>query len=107
MLQFTVGDNIKLSATLLLNGGKEPLGAYTAVYCAITNLTRTALANGTSVVACSIIDPLEGRVDATFPSAQTEAIVPGKYLVEFRAVAGTEKYTYDREVIEIVEGAIP
>jgi hypothetical protein len=102
--EYSTGDQIDITGTCELNGTAEDLtGA--AIAAGLVLADRSGLAAGTSQVAGSLITGT-GRVQATFTSAMTGSIVPGRYLVEVQATRAGEPVTYQVGEILIVKGTV-
>ena len=105
MQHHTVGDDISIRATLLLNNEPLKLGGY-IVQAALTKPDKKTRATGTDIVDGVIASADEGIVDFMWPRAQTADITPGLYFLEVQVTAGGLRTTWDRVEVYLDPGAI-
>ena len=106
MNRYAIGDQIPISATLLLNGAPEDLTGAT-VQAALLLPDRSALATGTAVKTTTIVSVTGGQVSATWPSSETGSLPVGTLLVEFQITRSGQPVTVEHAPIEIFQGRIP
>lgn len=105
----TVGDRIAVKVRLRLRDetGTSPDAIANVTFRAGLALTDgSALAAGTSTVACAVVDEESAIVEAVFPSSMTGSIVPGVYHVEIKGTDSNGPVTYERDSILIQAGAV-
>lgn len=106
MIRVTVGDDITIQATLLLNSTPEDLTDYTSVKAAMVMLDKKTIATGTSVVDAVIVDAVAGLISVTWPRSETASIVPGLHFVEIQSEIFGKRVTYERVQILVESGVI-
>jgi hypothetical protein len=99
---YFTGFAAQIDADLTVNGAIINPAAL-GVTAALVMLDRSGLAPGSTVVTCT--KPGGTKVRATWSDAQTAAITPGFYLVEFRTDDGP--YCHEGERVELRVGVAP
>lgn len=102
---YFTGFAIAVAAELEVNGrvlSADELAACGTITAALVKPDRTGLATGSTVVTCTIQD---ATVVATWSAAQSAAITPGRYLVEFRTTVGP--YCHEGVIIDLLAGVSP
>jgi len=86
MIVVTAGDDIDVSASLTADGIAVDLTGAT-VTAGLVGESSSTLATGTSAVAGTVTDAINGKASFRWGKATTGGIVPGNYLVQIKVVA--------------------
>lgn len=109
MNRYATGDDITIQQDLLqtVDGAEVPAELAGAVIASALVLPdRSAMATGSSQVAGTVVDPIMGVVEVTFPAAMTALIPPGIYYVETQTTIAGKPYTFEPDLIEIYQGHV-
>lgn len=90
-------------ATLEFNGAAQDPSTLGTISAALVKRDRSGLAAGSTVVTCTL--PGDGTVVASWSAAQTAAITPGSYLIEYRTTVGP--YCHEGIPVTLQAGVSP